>query len=198
MNTLKKLATSFALVLMALTAQAVEVGETAPNFKLKNVDGKYVSLKDYQNEKGVIVIFTCNHCPFSVAYEDRIIALQKKYKSMGFPVVAINPNDSKDYPADNFANMKIRAKEKDFNFPYLFDAGQKIFPQYGATRTPHVYLLQTSGNQHKVAYIGAIDNNYQDGSKASEKYVENAIDQLLKGQAVAVKETKAIGCSIKN
>lgn len=156
-----------------------------------------MSLGDYKDAKGFIVIFTCNHCPYSVAYEDRIIDLDKKYKSKGYPVIAINPNNPKSYPDDSFDNMKIRAKDKGFTFPYLFDDGQKIYPQYGAMKTPHVYILQKTNKGNEVKYIGAIDNNYKDAGSANKKYVEDAVDALLEGKEVSVKTTKAIGCSIK-
>lgn len=173
------------------------IGDVATDFKLKNVDDKFVSLSDYKNAKGFIVVFTCNHCPYAKAYEDRIIALNNKYAALGYPVIAINPNDPKINADDSFDKMKIRAKEKGFNFPYLFDDGQKIFPQYGATRTPHVFILQKEGAKNVVRYIGAIDDNYADPNDVSKKYVEMAVDDLLKGKRISVSNTVAIGCSIK-
>ncbi|MFD2565258.1 thioredoxin family protein [Aquimarina rubra] len=173
------------------------VGDSATDFKLKNIDDTMVSLADYKDAKGFIVIFTCNHCPYSVAYEDRIIALDQAFKSKGYPVIAINPNNPKAYPTDSFDNMKVRAKEKGFTFPYLFDDGQKIYPQYGATKTPHVYILEKTAQGNIVRYIGAIDNNYKDAGSADKKYVEDAVNALLKGEKVPVETTKAIGCSIK-
>ena len=179
------------------TAIGYKIGDVATDFKLKNVDDTFVSLSDYKDAKGFIVIFTCNHCPYSVAYEDRIIALDKEYKEKGYPVIAINPNNPESYPSDDFANMKIRAKEKGFTFPYLLDDGQKIFPQYGATKTPHVFILEKEDKGNVVKYIGAIDNNYQDVLKADDTYVKKAVNALLDGKEVPVTETKAIGCSIK-
>ncbi len=174
-----------------------KIGDKATDFKLKNIDDTYVSLSDYKDAKGFIVVFTCNHCPFSVAYEDRIIALDKEFKSKGYPVIAINPNNPAKYPSDNFENMKIRAKEKGFTFPYLVDEGQHIFPQYGATKTPHVYILEKSASDFIVKYIGTLDNNYQDAAKADKHYVKDAVNALLDGKDISVEETKAIGCSIK-
>jgi len=173
------------------------VGDLATDFSLKNIDDKMVSLSEYIDAKGFIVIFTCNHCPYSVAYEDRIIALDKKYKGLGYPVIAINPNDPKINEDDSFDKMKIRAKEKQFTFPYLIDEDQLIFPQYGATKTPHVYVLEKTDKGNRVAYIGAIDDNSNEPELVKEKYVENAVDALLKGVQPEVTETKAIGCSIK-
>ncbi len=189
-----------ASVISAFTIDApngYKVGDYATDFNLKNVDNKMVSLKDYKDAKGFIVIFTCNHCPYAVAYEDRIIALDKKYSKLGYPVIAINPNNPVKQKDDSFELMKVRAKEKGFAFPYLFDDGQKIYPQYGATKTPHVYLLQKTAKGNEVKYIGAIDDNYEDASAVKQKYVENAVDALLSNKEITVKETKAIGCSIK-
>ena len=123
--------------------------------------------------------------------------LDKKYKKLGYPVIAINPNNPEKQKDDSFDKMKVRAKEKGFTFPYLFDDGQKIYPQYGATKTPHVYILQKTDKGNVVQYIGAIDDNHSDASAVKQKYVEVAVDALLKNQEVKVKTTKAIGCSIK-
>jgi len=178
-------------------AEGYKVGDIATDFSLKNVDNKKVSLKDIKDAKGYIVVFTCNHCPYAQAYEDRINALDKKYKKLGYPVVAINPNNPEKQKEDSFAKMQDKAKAKKFTFPYLFDEGQKIYPQYGATKTPHVYVLQKTAKGNVVKYIGAIDDNYEDAAAVKTKYVENAVDALVKGKEVSVKETKAIGCSIK-
>lgn len=174
-----------------------KIGDIATDFKLKNIDDTTVSLSDYKDAKGFIVIFTCNTCPYSVSYEDRIIALDKKYKSKGYPVIAIMPNNPDTQPRDNMEAMKKRAKSKGFTFPYLIDEGQKISPQYGATKTPEVYVLQKTGKGNEVKYIGAIDDNYQDASAVKTKYVENAVDALLSGQPIKEAQTRAIGCSIK-
>ncbi|OPZ98817.1 MAG: Thiol-disulfide oxidoreductase ResA [Bacteroidetes bacterium ADurb.Bin416] len=181
----------------ALMAQGYAVGDAATDFSLKNIDGKMVSLADYKQAKGFIVVFTCNHCPYAVAYEDRIIALDKKYKPLGYPVIAINPNDPAAQPLDSYAAMQVRAKEKGFTFPYLLDDGQTIYPQYGAEKTPHVFVLKKTVNKQVVSYIGAIDNNYRNAAEATEHYVADAVDALLAGKAPAVTKTVAIGCSIK-
>ncbi len=179
------------------TSKGYDIGDKATDFELKNVDGKMVSLADYTEAKGFIVIFTCNHCPYSIAYEDRIIALQDEFGPQNYPVIAINPNDPEVNPKDSFELMKVRATEKQFNFPYLFDEGQKIFPQYGATRTPHVYVLNKENGENIVRYIGAIDNNHADANDVSEYYVKDAVNALIKGEKVKTDVTKAIGCSIK-
>ncbi len=169
-------------------------GDKATDFKLKSVDGKMYSLVDYKEAKGFIIVFTCNHCPFAKKYEDRINELAKKYKPKGYILLAINPNDPEVQPDDSFELMKVRAKEKGFVFPYLFDEGQKIFPQYGATKTPHVFLLDKN---RIVKYIGAIDDNVDDANEVKVKYLENAIAALKSGKTPSPEITKAIGCSIK-
>ena len=174
-----------------------EVGDIATDFKLMNIDGNMVALADFTDAKGFIVIFTCNTCPYAVAYEDRVEALNKKYVDQGYPVIAIMPNNTDVKPGDRFESMQARAKAKGFTFPYLMDEGQKVYPQYGATKTPHVYILQKTKKGNEVMYIGAIDDNYQDASAVSKKYVENAVDALLRDQEIEEKQTRAIGCSIK-
>ena len=174
-----------------------DVGDKVTTFSLKNVNGKTVSLKDYKKEKGVILVFTCNACPYSKMYEQRIIDLQKKYVDKGYPVVAINSNDPDKSPEDSFDKMVKLAESKNYPFPYLYDADQSIAKAYGATNTPHVYLLNNNKGEFYVSYIGAIDNNARDGAEASEKYVESAIDALNKGTEIKMTNTKAIGCTIK-
>ena len=174
-----------------------KVGDIATDFELENIDGKMVSLSDYKDAKGFIVIFTCNTCPYAVAYEDRIIELDKKYADKGYPVIAIMPNNTDVKPGDKMEAMQARAKAKGFTFPYLMDKGQKIYPQYGATKTPHVYVLERTKRGNEVKYIGAIDDNYQDASMVNTKYVEEAVDALLDGKEVPTTETRAVGCSIK-
>ena len=171
-----------------------KIGDKAEDFKLKNIDGKMVSLKDYKNVKGYIVIFTCNHCPYAKAYEQRIIDLQKKYQPLGYPVVAINPNNPEMNPEDSYEMMQERAKEKAYPFAYLFDEQQQVYPKFGATRTPHVFLLT---KDLEVAYIGAIDDNSQNVAAVKNKYVENAISALMKGEKPDPAITKAVGCGIK-
>jgi len=185
------LGVSFAL------AGGYAVGDKAEDFKLKNIDGKYVSLADYSDAKGFIVVFTCNGCPYAKAYQDRIIALDKKYKSRGYPVIAINPNDTDLKPDDNLEGMKKRSLDKGYTFPYLKDDTQEIYRTFGATRTPHIYVLTKDGGDLLVSYIGAIDDNYQNASEVNEKYLASAVDALLDGSNPDPDFTKAIGCTIK-
>lgn len=186
------------LTMPSVYAQGYNVGDAASDFKLKNVDGKFVSLSDYPEAKGFIIIFTCNHCPYAKAYQDRIIQLDKKYKPLGYPVIAISPNDPEIVPEDSYENMVLVAKEKGFTFPYLFDGTQEVYRKYGAKRTPHVYLLEKGTDGLIVRYIGAIDDNYEDASQVKTPYLANALDALLAGRTPDLTFTKAIGCSIKD
>ena len=174
-----------------------QIGDPATDFSLRNVDGSTVSLSDYRDAKGFLVIFTCNTCPYAIAYEDRIIDLDEKYRPLGVPVIAIQPNSPEAKPGESMEKMRERAAEKGFPFPYLLDEGQTIYPQYGASRTPHVFLLEKTGSGNIVRYIGAIDDNYRDASQVKVKFVEDAVDALLAGRPIDPETTKAIGCSIK-
>lgn len=183
--------------LVSGTPMKYKIGDSVADFSLKNVDGKMVSLSDYASGKGAIVIFDCNTCPYSKAYNERIIALNKKYSAKGFPVITINANDPQISPGDSFEEMVAQSKRKNYDFPYLIDESQSVAKSFGATNTPHVFVLQKSGNDFKVAYIGTIDDNSRDVSSAKKKYVEDAVEALLNGQAIATPNTKAIGCTIK-
>jgi len=193
---------AFSLFLLSTPSNFVSIdgytiGDVATDFSLPNVDGEMVSLADFEDAKGFIVIFTCNTCPYSVAYEDRIIALDKVYKSKGYPVIAVNPNDPAAIEGDELEDMKVRATKKEFTFPYLQDVGQQVYPQYGATKTPHVFILQKEGVNNIVRYIGAIDDSSRNPQKVKKRYVEQAVDALLAGKSPITTRTKAIGCSIK-
>jgi len=174
-----------------------DVGDTASDFKLKNVDGRMVSLADYSTAKGFIIAFDCNTCPVSKAYNDRILALNKKYAPKGFPLIAINPNSPEISAGDSFDEMVKLAKKKGYDFPYLYDETQATVKAFGASNTPHMFVLIKSGNQYKVAYIGAVDDNPRDGSKTSHRYVEEAVDALLSGKPVETTKTKAVGCGVR-
>lgn len=184
--------------LLSSDGEGYDIGSEVSNVRLKNVDGKMVAFADFKDEKGLIVIFTCNTCPYAVAYEQRIIELDKKYRSMGYPVVAINPNDVNRQPGDSFEAMQQRAKEKGYTFPYLHDETQEIAKQFGATRTPHVYLLKkNNAGNFRVAFIGSIDDNYDDPAAVEQHFLEDAIRAVDAGQAPDPAKVKAIGCTIK-
>lgn len=187
-----------ALFLVSATfGQGYQIGDKVEDFTLLSVDGNYVSMADYPDTEGFIVIFSCNHCPYVVAYEDRMIELHNEFAPQGFPVIAINPNDTIAQPQDSYSLMKVRAEEKGFPFPYVIDADQTVYPRFGATRTPHVFLLKRDGNDLRVAYIGAIDDNYRDASQVEEKFLANAIHAVKNDRTPDPAETRAIGCSIK-
>ena len=145
MNVIYSLLIFFAAVLTTDSVDnGYDIGDIATDFNLENIDGKFVSLSDFNDAKGFIIVFTCNTCPYAVLYEDRIEALNKKYTSQGYPLIAIMPNNVQTKPGDSMKSMQQRAIDKGFTFPYLIDAGQKIYPQYGATKTPHVYILEST------------------------------------------------------
>ncbi|MBK3518093.1 thioredoxin family protein [Carboxylicivirga marina] len=170
----------------------LKVGDIAPDFKLTNTDYQKVALSDYNDQEGVIVVFTCNHCPYAKFYEERINLLHKTYAPQKFPVVAINPNDSVKYATDGFSHMV----KKGYKFPYLLD-NEGVYKAYGATKTPHVFLLNNTGKGFEIAYIGAIDDSPQEASQVQVKYLEDAISSVKAGKAAQPAITKAIGCSIK-
>ena len=170
------------------------IGDKVDDFRLQNVDGEWIQFSNYMGEGGVVVIFTCNTCPYAQLYEDRINALHQNYREQGFPVLAINPNDPGIKPGDSFEAMKTRSNEKSFSFPYVFDAEQSVYPIFGATRTPHVFLVD---NEMTLRYIGAIDDNPQSPGAVNTKYVEDAIAAIKDGRDPEPNTTKAIGCGIK-
>ncbi len=172
----------------------LNIGDEAVPFELPGVDGKSHSLADYRDKKAVAVIFTCNHCPYARAWEDRIIAIQNDYANSGLQVLAINANDAEKYPDDGFPQMRRRAEEKGFSFPYLHDETQEIAAAYGAERTPEVFLFDSDG---KLAYHGAVDDEYDDPEAVREHYLRDAVEAVLAGREPSVKETRPVGCTIK-
>ena len=164
------------------------------NFLLPSTDGNDISLDMADLGEYKLVIFSCNHCPYAQAWEDRIIKIQEKYKSNGLSVIMISSNDALKYPEDSFPKMKERHKEKNFNFHYLFDESQEVAKMYGAERTPEVFLFNEIG---LLKYQGTIDDNYENESKVKTKYVEDAIESLISGKDPKVTQTDAVGCTIK-
>lgn len=183
---------------LAAYSAGYNVGDKATDFKLKNVDQKLVSLSNYPDAKGFVVVFTCNGCPYAQAYQERIVEIDQKYKSKGYPVIAINPNDPAMAPDDSFDKMVTVAQTKGFTFPYLMDEKQEVYKNFGATKTPHVYVLQKKGSDLVVQYIGAIDDNHQDAGKVTSPFLANALDALIAGNSPEPSTTKAIGCGIKD
>ncbi|OGU74511.1 MAG: alkyl hydroperoxide reductase [Ignavibacteria bacterium RBG_16_34_14] len=177
-----------------MTTTTLEIGSPAPDFNLPAVDGNIYSLYSFKDSEALVVIFNCNHCPYVQAYENRIIELQKEYKDKGVSIVAVNANDTTNYPDDSFDKMIERAKKKRFNFPYLRDEEQITASAFGATHTPEVFLFN---KERKLVYHGKIDDNWQEPEKVRNQYLKNAIDELLKGKEISVPETYSIGCTIK-
>ncbi len=172
----------------------MNIGDKAPDFSLPGTDGKTHSLSDFADAKALVVIFSCNHCPYVRAYESRIIQAQQDYAAKGARFVAINANDASKYTEDGFEEMKKRAKEKGFNFPYLRDDSQETARRYGATHTPHLFVFDA---QRRLAYTGKIDDNWEHPEKVRERHLAAALDDLVAGRAPRTPETFAIGCTIK-
>ncbi|MDH5782696.1 MAG: thioredoxin family protein [Candidatus Bathyarchaeota archaeon] len=170
------------------------MGDPAPDFNLPGVDGKDYGLDDFKDKKIVIVMFSCNHCPYVKAYEDRFVELQRDYEGKGVVLIAINPNDDKKYREDSFENMKIRARQKSFNFPYLRDENQSVARAYGAERTPEVFVLD---EKRTLRYHGRIDDNVYDPRQVRQHYVRDALDSLLEGEKVPLENTEPVGCTVK-
>jgi peroxiredoxin len=174
--------------------ETLKIGSVAPGFNLPGTDGRNYTLDDSADGKGFLVIFSCNHCPYVRAYENRIKKLTSDYSNKGLSVFAINSNDSDQYEDDSFENMKLRAAEMNFNFPYLRDEDQSIARAYGASHTPEIFLFN---NQKKLVFHGKIDDNWRDENKVISTYLKDAIEELIEGKEISVPETFTIGCTIK-
>ena len=186
------------MVVSSATAQTqgYTLGDVVTNFQLTSVDNRTVSLAEYNGNKGLIVVFTSNHCPFAKAYEDRLIALNQQFSSQGFPIVAIMSNDPAAYEADSFEQMQLRARNKQYAFAYVLDGTQQVAKAFGATRTPQAYVLRNRNGQFTVEYIGSIDDSPQDAGSAQHHYLADAVMSLLAGRPVQTPLTKPIGCGI--
>ena len=171
------------------------IGKEINNFSLKNVDGKFISLNEYKNAKGFAIMFTCNHCPFAKLYSKRMNNLNKKYEALGVPLLAINSMDTLLYEEETFDEMKLKAQNSHFNFPYLFDETQTVGKQFNAEHTPQVFVIWKENNKWIVKYSGAFDDNGEHPEKA-KPFVANAIDDLLKNEPVKTPETPSFGCRI--
>jgi peroxiredoxin len=173
---------------------AIQLKERAKPFTLTGVDDRQHSLADYAGKEAVAVIFSCNHCPYVKAWEDRMVQIQADYAARGVQFIVINPNDTTISPDDSFSKMRQRSQEKGFNFPYLFDESQEVARAYGAERTPEVFLFDKGGT---LRYHGAIDDNYDDSKKVQQRYLRDALDAVLSGKEPSVADTKPAGCTIK-
>ncbi len=176
-----------------MSTATLKIGSPAPDFTLPGIDGKDHTLSEYI-KKGIVLIFSCNHCPYVQAYEERIKQIQNEFGPRGIRVVAVNPNDEKTYPEDSFDNMKKRAAEREFNFPYLRDEDQGVARAYDASHTPEIFLID---DKQKLVFHGKIDDNWKEPDKVKSSYLRDAINELLEGKKISVPETFTIGCTIK-
>jgi peroxiredoxin len=191
-NSLGTLIVSLSLVGSAF---GLNIGDKAPDttVKMKNVDGKDVSIADVAGKNGTLVVFSCNHCPFAKAWQDRVALIGNAAKDKGVGVIVVNSNDPTDYPEDGYSEMQKRAQTLGFTFPYVVDATSDVARAFGATRTPEAFLFDKDG---KLVYHGAIDDS-QDANAITQHFLQDAITASTAGQAVPVKETKFVGCGIK-
>jgi len=195
---MKKLKNIFivSVYLFIVSAFALKQKETILDFSLKNTDGKMVSLANYKEAKGFIIVFTCNHCPFAKLYPPRLNALNSKYDSLGVPLIAISSTDTMMYEEDTYPKMIAKATDEQFNFPYLFDEMQSVAKNFKAQKTPHAFIIWKENEKWVVKYNGAIDDNGMEPEKVTEHYVANAVDALLANKKITIPETKSIGCQI--
>ena len=202
-----------------MATKTLQIDSSIPDFNLPSTDGKKYSLDSFKDKKALIIIFSCNHCPYVQAYENRIMAIQKDYEERGAAVAAINSNDSAQYSEDSFEEMKKRAiaeielpishlcnmkmekkemkkreEKKKFNFIYLRDEDQSAAKSFDASHTPEIFLFN---GERKLVYHGKIDDNWQEEQKIKTKYLRDALDELLSGKEISVPETYSIGCTIK-
>ncbi len=177
-----------------MATKNLKIGSPLPGFSLRGVDENFYSESSFGSYKILVVIFSCNHCPYVQAYEDRIKEIQEKYGEEQVRLIAINSNDESGYPEDSFVNMKKRAKDKSFNFPYLRDEDQSAAREFDASHTPEVFVFDEG---RKLRYHGKIDDNWREPDKVRSKYLRDAIEELLKGEEISVPETYSIGCTIK-
>lgn len=183
--------------LLAQSRNGYALGDAVENFTVKSTDNRSISLADYQSQKGLIVVFSSNHCPFSRVYEERIQALNQQFAPQGYPVLAIMPNDPNVYEEDSFATMQRRAREQAYTYPYAIDESQQAARRFGASRTPQAFVLKQNNGQFTVEYMGAVDDNPQDRAGVKRPYLEEAVASLLAGRPVSTPITKAVGCAVK-
>ncbi len=179
---------------LIMATKTLKIGSKLPDFNLRGVDGKFYNPNSFADKKALVIIFSCNHCPYVQAYEDRIILIQKDYAEKGVAVVAINSNDDSQYEEDSFEEMIKRSEERNFNFPYLRDDDQSAAKAFDASHTPEIFLFN---RERELAYHGKIDDNWREPEKVKSMYLRSALDELLAGEEISVPETFSIGCTIK-
>jgi peroxiredoxin len=175
-------------------AFTLEIGQSAPDFSLPGVDGKTYGLAEFADAKLLIVVFSCNHCPFVVGSEERVFAFCREYATRGVAMVAINSNETENHPTDSFEHMKTCAAEKDIPYPYVRDESQDVARAYGALRTPHFFVFDAD---RKLRYTGRMDDNPREAAKATTSELRDAVDALLEGREVETPVTNPIGCNVK-
>jgi thiol-disulfide isomerase/thioredoxin len=182
-----------------MTTKQLNIGATAPSFRnLPGVDGKSYSLDTFRSNTALVIVFSCNHCPYVQAYEDRMIAFQKEYGGKGVQLIAINSNETQNYPEDNFDEMLKRSRAHGFTFPYLCDEDQAVAEAFGATHTPEFFVFDGGeGSVRRLRYHGKMDDNYRDPGAVTRRYLHEAVDAILAGKSVKDPETHSIGCTIK-
>ena len=193
---MKKYFSLFVICFCFIHGKELEIGLGIPliDHRLLNIQGDYLSLNDVKGENGLLVIFSCNTCPWVIRWEDRYVTITEKYKKSGIGVIVVNSNEDQFDNKDSIDEMKKHAKDNNYNFPYVQDFGSKLAYAFGATRTPHIFLFDKND---KLVYRGAIDDNAKSAKKVEEPFLENAIEALINGQSIDVSSTKALGCSIK-
>lgn len=172
----------------------IKIGGKAIPFELPGVDGREHSLADYTDKEVIVVIFSCNHCPYVQAWEERMVQIQSDYRDRQVQLIAISANDAQRYPGDSFDSMKARAEARGFNFPYLYDESQEVARHYGAERTPEVFVFDRAGI---LRYHGAIDDNYDQPDAVKQPYLRQALDAVLAGREPSMTDTAPVGCTIK-
>lgn len=197
MISLSLLLTCFMICAGFAPIKTYNIGDVVDDFSLKNVNNTKVSMNSYPDAKGFIIVFTCNHCPFAKKYEDRLKGFQKKYGKKGFQLIAISSNDAIAVPEDNFEAMRERAKNKKYNFPYLYDSTQEIAKAFHAVKTPHAFIVANENGKYILKYSGGIDDNAAEPDKAEHHYVDETVTALLEGKPLTVTKTNSVGCSIK-
>lgn len=198
MKRILSVVTIAAVALMSFTViSGYKPGDTVTPFSLKNVDNRMIGLNDYRNAKGLIIIFTCNHCPFAKLYQERMNELNAQCSKVGFPLIAISSNDAIAVPEDSFEEMAKRAKERHYNFPYLYDHSQSVARAFGAAKTPQAFVLLNDHGKWIVKYSGAIDDNGAHPEKVTKRYAAQAVEALVAGNPLPVETTKSVGCAIK-
>ncbi len=173
---------------------SIAIGNMIIPFTLSGVDGHQHTVSDYNDKAAIVIIFSCNHCPYVRAWEDRMIQIQQDYAAQGVQFLLISSNDGARYPTDSFTSMQERAREKEYPFPYLYDETQDIARAYGAERTPEVFLFDQQG---MLRYHGVIDDNYDDPDAVKQPYLRAGLDAVLAGQTPQVATTAPVGCTIK-